>query len=73
MDARDLLMIDLYQDQLEYLDGLRDSGETNMFAAVPYLTDEFPSLSQAEARKILAFWMRTYKERHSCTSPSSSP
>ena len=47
-------------EQLEYLDNLRESGETNMFGATPYLVDEFPELSKQEARKILTYWMETF-------------
>lgn len=34
----------LTDDHLEYLDGLRESGATNMFGARPYLMEEFPEL-----------------------------
>lgn len=53
------------QKQLEYLDTLRESGETNMFGAGPYLMDEFPELSKRDARDVLMYWMRTFEERHS--------
>lgn len=46
----------------EFLDELRESGETNMFGAAPYLREEFPDLSKQEARDIVAEWMRTFKE-----------
>lgn len=49
----------------EYLDDLRESGETNMFGAAPYLQREFPDLSAAEARAVLLDWMNTFAERHS--------
>ena len=52
------------QDCLEYLDELRDSGVTNMFGARPYLQAEFRHLTTTEAGKILAYWMRTFSERH---------
>jgi hypothetical protein len=48
----------------EYLDGLRESGETNMFGAAPYLQAAYPEMSSAEARKVLGEWMRTFSERH---------
>jgi len=41
-----------------YLDALRESGVTNMFGAVPYLTEEFPELSKNQARTILSNWMK---------------
>ena len=46
----------------QYLDGLRDSGVTNMFGASSYLVEEF-GLEPKEARRILAEWMRAYGER----------
>jgi hypothetical protein len=51
-------------EMLEYLDDLRESGETNMFGACPYLMDEFPKLEKEEARSILLYWMNTFSERH---------
>lgn len=44
----------------KYLDGLRESGETNMFGAVPYLQNEF-GLEKKEAREILSAWMKSKK------------
>lgn len=49
---------------LVFLDGLRESGVTNMYGARPYLMDEFPELSEREASAVLSFWMRTFAERH---------
>lgn len=46
----------------EYLDELRESGETNMFGAVPYLMKEFPELTEKEAKNILLAWMESFKE-----------
>ena len=43
-----------------YLDNLRESGETNMFGASPYLMDEF-GLDKHEARSILSQWMASFK------------
>lgn len=40
-----------------YLDLLRDSGETNMYGAAPYIANEF-SISKYEARDVLAEWMK---------------
>jgi hypothetical protein len=51
-------------EHLEYLDDLRDSGDTNMFGARPYLMDEFPELESVEAGKILSYWMKSFGERH---------
>ena len=50
-------------EYLEYLDGLRESGETNMFGAGPYLVAEF-GLSGKEAQDVLVHWMNTFAERH---------
>jgi hypothetical protein len=48
---------------LEYLDDLRESGETNMFGAAAYLEVDF-DYSRAEARAALLYWMHTFSERH---------
>ena len=45
---------------LDYLDGLRLSGLTNMFGAAPYLVDEFPELDKRQARTVLSYWMATF-------------
>ena len=52
----------LTEDMLYYLDILRDSGVTNMFAAAPYVRKEF-SLSKREARVVHNYWMETFGER----------
>ncbi len=43
-----------------YLEGLRQSGVTNMFGAAPYLEREF-GLDRNEAKKVLMDWMKSYK------------
>jgi len=43
-----------------FLDELRDSGETNMFGAGPYLRDEF-GLSKHQSRIILSEWMQDFE------------
>jgi len=43
-----------------YLEGLRQSGVTNMFGAGPYLEREF-GLKRAEAKKVLMDWMKSYE------------
>lgn len=49
----------------EYLDELRESGETNMFAARPYLQDMFPELeNKRDAGAVLKEWMDAFAERH---------
>lgn len=59
----DLNGIELLDTYLIYLDALRESGVTNMWGAVPYLQDEFPELSEKQARKVHAHWMQTFSER----------
>lgn len=44
----------------EYLEDLRQSGEINMYGAVPCLYREFPELSLDQAKKILTEWMASY-------------
>lgn len=48
----------------DYLEKLRESGETNMFGAAPYLQREFPELAhdRDRAREILAAWMKSCAE-----------
>lgn len=46
----------------EYLDGLRESGVTNMFGASPYVQKEF-GVSGKEAGAILSDWMKTFSQR----------
>jgi len=51
------------QEVFEFLDDLRDSGETNMYGAAPYIVEEF-GVNKAEARVLLSAWMQTFSERH---------
>jgi len=51
-------------EHLEYLDELRESGETNMFGAVPYILREYPDLTRTQGSQLLTYWMRTFSERH---------
>ena len=46
-------------EYLRFLDGLRESGVTNMYGAAPYLEEMF-RLPRAEARQVLTYWMRTF-------------
>ena len=52
----------------EYLDDLRESGETNMFGAVPYIvefcTENAYQCTRYEAQRYLVEWMNTFGERH---------
>jgi hypothetical protein len=52
------------KEYLRYLDALRESGKTNMYGAAPYLREMFPELDRAQARAVLAEWMRTFARRH---------
>ena len=47
-------------DMLEYLDDLRESGETNMCGARKYIQEEYPELKGREAGEILSYWMETF-------------
>ena len=69
MKGKDLQMLsqDEMNDWLQfklncfnYLDELRESGETNMFGARPYLMQEF-DISKNEATDILSEWMKAYR------------
>jgi len=42
-----------------YLNDLRESGETNMFGAAPYLVEQF-DLDIVEAREVLGQWMKDF-------------
>ena len=46
----------------EYLDNLRESGETNMFGAGAYLQDAF-NLRKNDASKILVRWMGAFSKK----------
>ena len=44
-----------------YLDDLRESGDTNMFGASPYLQHAF-GLNRDEARAVLSLWMKLHSD-----------
>lgn len=46
---------------LEYLNDLRESGETNMFGARVYIIKEFP-VSPEEAKRLLLLWMDNFNK-----------
>lgn len=50
------------KEVFEYLNELRESGETNMFGAVPYIVREFPDLIVDEARNMLSLWMKNFNK-----------
>jgi hypothetical protein len=45
----------------DFLEELRESGQTNMFGARPYLQAVFPDLSDNQAKMILVKWMESYR------------
>lgn len=47
------------EKHFKFLDGLRESGECNMFGAGPYVQAEF-GLAKLEARSVVHAWMRTF-------------
>lgn len=51
------------EEVFEYLDDLRESGETNMFGARMYILQQFPMLT-AHATNLLTEWMNTFSERY---------
>lgn len=50
-------------EHLEYLDALREIGQTNMFGAGSYLREEF-GMDRKESSAILSYWMETFSDRH---------
>ena len=46
-----------------YLDGLRESGATNMFGAGSYVQEEF-GVDKREAKRLVVAWMKGFGERH---------
>ena len=50
-------------EHLEFLDDLRESGDTNMFGARPYLLEQFDGLTNEQAGKVLNYWMATFGKR----------
>lgn len=53
----------LTDDMLTYLDDLRESGETNIYGARPYLMDAF-DLDRQQAGTVLSYWMDTFGKRY---------
>ena len=45
------------REEFLFLNRLRESGDTNMFGAAPYLEMEF-DLDRREARTVLSEWMK---------------
>lgn len=57
------------QKYFDYLERLRQSGETNMYGAAPYLQSEFPELryDRNKAGEILLAWIRTFNGKEDIT------
>ena len=53
---------DQEQEVLEFLNILRDSGDTNMFGATPYIKDEF-DLDSKESKRLLMLWMANFNDK----------
>ena len=49
-----------------FLNDLRESGDTNMLGATPYLAEEFEDddMSMKQWREVLLFWMQNFDEIH---------
>ena len=52
-----------YQKYFDFLEKLRQSGETNMYGAAPYLQSKFSELhgSREKANAILIAWIKTFE------------
>ena len=48
--------------EFEFLNRLRESGETNMYGAAPYVQCAFPGMTRREATKVVAAWMEWVNE-----------
>jgi hypothetical protein len=59
----DKFRIEMQEKINVFLDNLRESGETNMFGATPYIQEVF-GVERSEAKQYLMNWMRTFDERH---------
>jgi hypothetical protein len=49
------------KEAMTFLNGLRESGITNMFGASPYV-DEMFNTGAAEAKRILVLWMANFND-----------
>jgi hypothetical protein len=54
---------DFTQEIFQYLDDLRESGDTNMFGAGAYIERDW-GLSREDAAGFLKAWMETFGDRH---------
>jgi hypothetical protein len=64
--ATDIYSIDDYINRramyFTFLDDLRESGETNMFGAIPYLQEEF-NINRETAQEVLVSWMNAFEKK----------
>jgi hypothetical protein len=44
----------------EYLDDLRESGQTNMYGAASYLLRDHPGMTNQEANAVVGAWMKSF-------------
>ena len=49
------------KQMFDYLNDLRNFGETNMLGSGPFLVEEF-GISNAEARQVLMKWIENFNE-----------
>ncbi len=47
-------------NQLEWLDDLREGGSINMLGAAKPLAEAFPELTSEEAKQAHVYWMKTF-------------
>lgn len=50
------------QEYYDFLEDLRQSGDTNMWSASPYLQDEFPELSSERVKEIHRDWIKAHDD-----------
>lgn len=53
---------DQEKEVFQYLNELRESGQTNMFGARAYIMEEFPLIESDEAKKLLSTWMKVFNK-----------
>jgi hypothetical protein len=51
----------LTKEHADYLIALRDSGETNMWGAAPYIQREF-GITYKDAKDILLQWIKSFND-----------
>lgn len=52
---------DIESKHMIFLEDLRQSGQTNMFGAVPFIQLKF-KIDETKSRDILLFWLDNYNE-----------